>query len=218
MKKIYYIAVASIVLLATSCNGFLDKQPSDSLTTDMALSNLSDLQTALVGMYDGVQGNSSSISWYGAKQFYRADVAGDLMNANGNGKRTSSDWELNYTGPSSPNMWNVPYNVIRRANNIIAAISGGKITDGTPEQINHIKGQALTVRALAHFDLARNYGMTYTADNGVSLGAPIILEPSLPESLPSRNTVAEMYEQVITDLKDAISLMNTKKKIGRAHV
>ena len=180
----------------------------------MALSNLSDAQTALVGMYDGIQGNSSSISWYGAKQFYRADVAGDLMNANGNGKRTSSDWELNYTAPSSPNMWNVPYNVIRRANNIIAAINGGNITDGTPAQVNHIKGQALAVRALAHFDLARNYGMPYTADNGASLGTPLVLEPAAPDALPSRNTVAEMYTQIISDLTEAISLMNNAKNIG----
>ena len=56
--------------------------------------------------------------------------------------------------------------------------------------------------------------MTYTADNGDSLGAPIVLEPSLPESLTARNTVAEMYEQVIADLNDAISLMNTEHVTG----
>ena len=94
------------------------------------------------------------------------------------------------------------------------AINDGKIADGTQEEVNHIKGQALAIRALAHFDLARNYGLPYTSDNGASLGAPIILEPSVPESLPARNTVAEMYEQVIKDLKEAVSLMNNKKVTG----
>ncbi len=214
MKKIYYIFILCIGLSLTACNDFLDKMPTTSLPTDIAISNISDAQTALVGVYDGVQGASNRINWYGAQQLYRGDVAGDLMCSNGAGKRSSSCFEMGYTGPASPNIWNIPYNVIRRANNIISAIDEGKIKDGTTEQINHIKGQALTIRALAHFDLSRNYGLPYTADNGASLGTPIVTEPLASEATPARNTVAEMYVQIIKDLKEAISLMNDKKNPG----
>lgn len=216
MKKIIYslIALSAVTITATSCKDFLDKEPTTSLSTELAITNLKDAQTALVGVYDGVQGNSGAVSWYGARQIYRADVAGDLMQANGAGKRCSADFEMNWTGVASPNIWDVPYNVIRRANNIIKAIEDGKIKDGTPAQINHIKGQALTVRALAHFDLARNYGLPYTADNGVSLATPIVTTPLLPDAQLPRNTVAEVYTQVIKDLTDAIALMNTSKNLG----
>lgn len=216
MKKILssIIALSSVVMLTTGCQDFLDKTPSTALSTDIAITNIQDAQTALVGLYDGVQGSSSRISWYGAQQLYRPDVAGDLMCANGSGKRCSSSFELGYTAPASPNIWNIPYNVIRRANNIIKAIDDGKVTDGSPADVNHIKGQALTIRALAHFDLARNYGKPYTADNGASLAAPIVTEALLPDATPARNTVAEVYTQVIKDLKDAIGLMGTDKKPG----
>ncbi|MCS2250422.1 hypothetical protein NXX33_22055 [Bacteroides fragilis] len=47
--------------------------------------------------------------------------------------------------------------------------------------------------------------MPYTADNGASLGVPVIVKPLERNDLPSRNTVAEVYTQVITDLTDAIN-------------
>ncbi len=46
--------------------------------------------------------------------------------------------------------------------------------------------------------------MPYTADNG-ALGVPVIVKPLERNDLPSRNTVAEVYTQVITDLTDAIN-------------
>ena len=58
------------------------------------------------------------------------------------------------------------------------------------------------------FDLTRFFGYTYLKDNGASLGVPIITSASATaDSKPSRNTVAECYDQIIKDLKNAASLM-----------
>lgn len=213
MKKILYSLtyIAITVSLTTSCNGFLDQLPSTEVPSDLAIENMNDAEVALNGVYDGFQEKEA---YYGAKMIYRPDVCGDMIQANGPGKRSSSDYEMNYTGPASPNIWDVPYNAIRRCNKLIAAIEGGKVKDGAEADVNDIKGQALTLRALAHFDLARNYGKTYTADNGASLGVPIILQPTLPADKPARSTVAEVYTQVIKDLTTAIPLLKTKKSKG----
>ena len=56
------------------------------------------------------------------------------------------------------------------------------------------------MRGLALFDLTRLFGMPYTLDNGASLGVPIEIKTELPTHQPSRNTVAECYNQVIKDL------------------
>ena len=64
------------------------------------------------------------------------------------------------------------------------------------------------IRGLALFDLTRFFGYTYLKDNGASLGVPIITSASATaDSKPSRNTVAECYDQIIKDLKNAASLM-----------
>lgn len=216
MKNTIYslIFLAATSLFTTGCSDFFDKIPTTSLPTEIAINSYQDAQAALNGLYNGVQGSSDKVDWYGAVQIYRGDVSGDMMSVNGTGKRSSSCYELSYNTQTTPNIWDIPYNVIRQANNIINSINLGKVTDGDTKDVDHIKGQALAIRALAHFDLVRNYSTTYTADNGASLGIPIVTDPLMPEATPARNTVAEVYTQVIKDLKSAIELMNTTKTAG----
>lgn len=216
MKKLLYSLsfIALTVAMTTSCNSFLDQSPSTELPTDGAIVNIGDAKTALNGVYDAFQGNNANTSYYGAQMIYRPDVCGDMMQPGGVGKRSSGNYEMDYTGPASPNIWNVPYDAIRRCNNLIVAIDAGKVADGAAEDVSNIKGQALTLRALAHFDLARNYGKPYTADNGASLGVPIVLTPLLPADKPARSTVVQVYTQVIADLTAAIPMLKTDKSTG----
>lgn len=207
MKKIYKsIALTVTILGLVSCgNDWLDTKPADGIPTSEAITNYNDALTARTGMYDGLQGNSTYTSYYAARMFYYGDVRGEDMQARTQGMRSSSCYEMRYTVDDAPNMWNVPYNVLRRANRLIQAIDNKKVTDAKEEQIGKIYSEALVVRALVHFDLVRIYSMPYTTDNGASLGIPIILEPLEKEALPSRNTVAEVYTQVIKDLNSAIN-------------
>lgn len=207
MKKIYKsIALVFAILSLSSCgNDWLDRKPADSIPSEEAINNYDYALNARTGMYDGIQGNSNSTSYYAARMFYYGDVRADDMQATTQGMRSSSCYEMRYSADDAPNMWNKPYNVIRRANRLIEAINDKKVTDAPEEKINKIYSEALVVRAMAHFDLVRIYGMPYTADNGASLGVPIILKPLDQYDLPSRNTVAEVYTQVIKDLTDAIN-------------
>ena len=71
---------------------------------------------------------------------------------------------------------------------------------------NDLEGQALTIRGLALLTL-RFFGYTYLKITA-SLELPIITSASATaDSKPSRNTVAECYDQIIKDLKNAASLM-----------
>lgn len=211
------------VLISTfvySCSDFLDTRQYSSLSSDIAISNISDANAALIGIYDGLQGNSSNTTYYASRMNYYGDVRGDDMQASGSGNRTSSVYEMQYNEDNAPVIWGLPYNVIRRANNLIKALEAGKVTDASEEVINDLKGQALAIRALAHFDLVRVYGKPYSVDKGASMGVPIVLEPLEPSASPSRNTVEEVYTQVIKDLNDAIGLMknSTSAKLGYMNV
>lgn len=223
MKNIFKnIAIGiALIFITSSCgNEWLNLNPSDGVDSETAISNIEDAKTALAGMYDGLQGNSSYPSYYAARMMYYGEVRGDDMQARVAGSRSSQMYELNYTKDDAQQIWFVPYRVIRRANNIIKAIDEGKVTDGTDAQKGDICSQAMVVRALAHFDLVRVYGKPYDMDNGASYGVPIITMPIANTDTPGRNTVAEVYTQVIKDLTDAINSNNlsTGKTTGYFNV
>ena len=191
----------------TACgDSWLNMSPSNALPADEAITTYKDAEVALTGVYDGLQGNSSRNSYYATRMFYYGDVRGEDMQARTQGMRSSATYEMRYTADNAPNMWTVPYNVIRRANRLIEAITEDKVTDASEGQLNNLMAEALVVRALVHFDLVRIYAKPYNMDNGASLGVPIVLEPLSMDALPSRNSVEEVYTQVIKDLTDAIDL------------
>lgn len=216
MKKIliYSLLLTSAGFMGSCSASFLDRYPTNALPTPLAINNYTDAVTALSGMYYMVRGTSGNQTYYGARLWYYGDVRGDDMQAQKMGNRSSSCYEMRYTLGDAPNMWDVPYDCLRRANNIIAAIEEGKVTDASVADVNDIKGQALAIRGLIHFDLARIYGKPYTADNGASLGPAIVLDPVDADYKPSRNTVAETYAQAIKDLTDAASLLSKNKNAG----
>lgn len=220
ITKIYKSFVFSVAMfgLSSCVNNWLDQAPSNGIPTSQAITNYNDARTAMYGMYDGLQGNSTYREYYAARMFYYGDVRADDMQARDQGMRTSSCYEMRYTVDDAPAIWNVPYNVIRRANRIIEAVDNKKILDAEKYQkeVNDIYAQAKVVRALVHFDLVRIYGNPYTSDKGASLGVPFVDTALGTDSQLGRETVAGVYEKVIKDLTEAVNsgALYKSEKVG----
>lgn len=200
--------------LSSCVNDWLDVAPSDGTDADAALTSSSDLDAARTGMYKALKGNSSFVDYYGQQFFVYGDVhAGDDYQYNniGGSNRASFYYDMNYQTASEFNTstvsWQSPYVVIGRANRIIAAAEGGKLSDAVEAKakIEQYAAEAKVLRALAHFDLVRIYGKPYTEDQGASLGVPLVTEVLESNAKPARSTVAEVYTQVVKDLTEAIS-------------
>ena len=204
--------------LSSCVNDWLDVAPSDGTDADAALTSSSDLAAARTGMYKALKGNSSLVDYYGQQFFVYGDVhAGDDYQYNnlGGSNRASFYYDMNYqtaseftSSTSSSNVaWKSPYNVIGRANRIIAAAEGGALSDAAEAKatIDQYAAEAKVLRALAHFDLVRIYGKPYTEDQGASLGVPLVTGVLESNAKPARSTVAEVYTQVVKDLTEAIS-------------
>lgn len=209
-KTIIYLGLG---LIFSSCgNDWLNLGPSTAEQSDKAIVDYKSASVALTGVYDGLQGSSSRTSYYAARMFYYGDVRGEDMQARTQGMRSSSCYEMRYIATDAPNMWSIPYNVIRRANNVIKALDDDKVLDATPDQLNNLRAEALVVRALVHFDLCRIYAKPYSmGDPKSNLGVPIVKVPLDMSAIPGRNTVEEVYKQVIDDLTEALSLKNGLK-------
>lgn len=216
LKSIYKVMGCAILAasLSSCVNDWLDVAPSDGTDADAALTSSSDLDAARTGMYKALKGNSSLVDYYGQQFFVYGDVhAGDDYQYNniGGSNRASFYYDMNYQTASEFNTstvsWQSPYVVIGRANRIIAAAEGGKLSDAVEAKakIEQYAAEAKVLRALAHFDLVRIYGKPYTEDQGASLGVPLVTEVLESNAKPARSTVAEVYTQVVKDLTEAIS-------------
>lgn len=202
MKNFKIFILSVVALFMVSCEGFLELTPAQSLSTQEALEDLDGFETALFGAYDDLQ----SVGYYGRNYIVMPEIEADMVyltisNSNRFLANYIHQWvptNGDYTG-----LWNIGYRTILRANNIINSIDE---VEGDATRKNQIKGEATAIRALAHFDLVRWFAKQPTNGNPSSdLGIPIVLESIIAE--PARNTVAEVYTQIIADLTSAKGLV-----------
>ena len=209
MKKIAYTLATALLLAGslTSCDKKLNIDPVNSVRDDLALLTSSDVEAALVGSYTGIQ-NSEVYGGY-------IQLMSDLL---------ADDGEVTFVGTFVPPIqinrktiirdngfvqaiWVNAYNVINRANNVLANID--KLD--TPAKRTRIEGEAKFIRSAMYFELVRLYAKDWADGNPSSnLGVPLVLAPTRVLDAASqvrRNTVAEVYTQVIADLIDAEAKM-----------
>lgn len=215
MKRIYIKSIASVALMGlitfTSCSGYLDTLPSDSLVSDEAITTQDDAETALNGAYYAL----ITDTYYGNDFLVRAEVGGEDVQTSAIGKRTENYYRYMYRQNTSPKtLWSIPYRTINRINVLLKAIEAGIIPD--TDALKQVKGEALALRALCHFDLLITYGYPYLKDKGTSLGVPLVEKVLLATDLPARATVAEGYAMVLRDLDNAKNLV--KEDIVNGHI
>lgn len=200
-NHIIVFALIGAMMSVTSCKkSFLEKFPPTALPPEQALATESDLQAALRGAYAGLRATDFLVR--------TVPVLGDLLADNTYVSLTNSGRYIvfnNYTWTVADGnvagFWTGAYAAILRANNII----NSNVT--ATANVSQYKGEAYAIRALCYFYLVRYFAKPYTDDPN-SLGVPIVLEYN-PAAKPPRNTVAEVYTQIISDLNQAVSLMTT---------
>lgn len=207
--KFRYTCIAllsAVFILVSSCKKtFLDRRPYDSVASDIAITNVSDMQAALSGAYS----NMLSANLYGRSIPLFGDlVADNVYISTINSNRYLDFFQINYTvvDANAQGIWQSAYSTILRANNVINSSIQGNA------EIDQLRGEALAIRALMYFELVKFYAKPFTVDpNGT--GVPVILEYN-PALKPQRNTTAEVYTRIEQDLTQAISLMTKNKSSG----
>ena len=205
-----------LLIVAQSCSeDFLDQVPSTQ-QSPTSITTLADAQIVLNGAYELLQDND----YYNCNMITSNDARSDDMQTIDWG-RIEEEYLYLYTKDLDfdNSIWGHPYKVIRHVNNILRFIDGIEASsDAEIIEKQGIEGQALTIRALAHFDLCRMFGKAYSHDGGASLGVPIVTEALDPDAKLERNTVAEVYNQVMNDLTAAIALLPDNSNYKKINV
>ena len=204
--KSFILAAALLPALASCKKDFFDLNPYDALPVEDATKTVADLNVVANGMYAGLRYASATGAaggLYGRTLPIKGDLAADnlyLKNNNSGRYLAFRDFNQTVADGEATQVWVESYDVIKRANTVINTQLASSAA------VDQLRGEALAVRALMHFELVRNFAIPYTvAPNG--LGVPIVTEFS-QNSRPARNTTAEVYTQIISDLNEAFNLMS----------
>ena len=210
MKRIIISLMASLALvgITSSCKGFLETEPATAIKTNKALKEHSLLQAAIRGLYDELQGSSSSTSYYAQSFTIMGDVRGDDMQCPTVGSRGNAYYKMDYTRHNIYGPWYTVYSVIRGANRLLQMCDNLKqrASEISLKEIANAKAQAQAIRALCYFDLCRVYAVPYAYSNGgTALGVPLVMSVLENSAMPGRNTLKECYDFIIKELNEAIA-------------
>ena len=202
MKRSYNQIILLFLLFfgSSSCKkSFYDLKPYDALDPQAAANNDAELNVLVNGMYAGMR----NVDLYGRTLPVKGDLSADnvyLRTGNSGRYTTLRDFNQTVANSEANNIWVAAYDVIKRANHVL---SSNLISSPT---IDELKGEAYAVRALMHFELVRNFAHPYTvAPNDP--GVPIVTTIN-QNTLPGRNTVKEVYTQIISDLNKAYDMIS----------
>ena len=202
-----------MTIIITSCSeSFLELNPQQGVSDTEALTNIEDFQSSITGVYNEI----SSSDYYGRYMIMIPDVMADDVKQNSQANRIIfyAEHVVNVSDANASATWTNMYQAINAANQIIN--SDVEVPASIQSQKDHIIGEAHALRGLIYFDLARFFAQHYTFTGGATHpGVPLILNFD-PNNKPSRNTVNEVYDQVISDMTKAISLMEGDARSGNS--
>lgn len=203
-KLISIISIVALFGLLTRCDKYLDLEPSQNISENIALTSDENVKHVLTGAY----------SQFALPGIYGGNILRNSELLGGNGE---IQWVGTYIDPrqifnktmlaanSEPQVqWRDSYAVINTVNNILGALAVVKDADR-----DRVEGEALFLRGLMYFDLVRFFADQYQFGvANTQLGVPLVLTPTrgiTASSFVTRNTVDEIYNQVLADLTSAAS-------------
>ncbi|MFB6457205.1 RagB/SusD family nutrient uptake outer membrane protein [Chitinophaga sp. Hz27] len=200
IKKWTWVAcLATSPILYTSCNKMLDIKPTDQVDEEDIFQSVSTVNRAVLGVYAG---------WAPEYTLRIGSVMADECVIGPKNAGVNGDAQLlyrwSYTGfdPAIAAPWTNGYQVINRANRILAGLSKVPVqNDADNSAKQQLEGELLAIRAFQHFELYRIYANSYLPEG---LAVPYITITD-NNNKPARPSTAEFMAKLQEDLDKAMT-------------
>jgi starch-binding outer membrane protein, SusD/RagB family len=205
INKLYFGFLLVLLFTGVSCNkDFLDRNPLNSVSSQIFWASEADVQTALAGVYSRLQQN-----FLGYERVYLDGLTDNAYLDPGNGNQSNM---TNMTtgsisaglGGALPNMYSTPYRAIASCNYFLDNIDKAPLTDAKK---NGYKAEVRFIRALSYFDLVQSFG-------------GVVIYKNFPEKLEdakiAKSTKEQVYAFIEEDLDFAIANLPDEKYNGHA--
>ena len=207
MKKIIYTMIIACTTLFASCDSWLEVKPYDQIAEGELQKSEEGYQKMLNGIYidlnsDALYGQTLSVEMI--EVMGGAYTIGTDNSVWGNYKDLSSyQYNTEYWRDRLDQTWNKAYALILNCNKILETIDGNKnlFTDGS---YYIIKGEALALRAMLHFDMLRLFGPVYSKDSDKKAIPYYTKQTNSPEPIL---TAQEVMEKITADYEDALNYL-----------
>jgi starch-binding outer membrane protein, SusD/RagB family len=202
--KISLLLFPVLLLCMLSCNkDFLDRNPLNSVSTDIFWTSEADVQTAVTGVYTRLQQN-----FLGYERVYLDGLSDNAylgVNTNLGGMSQLTIGSISAGSGTSLNaMYSTPYRAITSCNYFLDNVDKAPISDAKK---NAAKAEVRFVRALAYFDLVQTFG-------------GVVINTSFPKTVEEekkpKSTADQVYTLIHQDLDFAIANLLDDKYNGHA--
>ncbi|MEL1255204.1 RagB/SusD family nutrient uptake outer membrane protein [Flavobacterium sp. DGU38] len=194
LKSTLYIFLP--VLLLNSCRDYVEVEP---VGNNRVLKYTSDYR-GLANNYNNITASGGIYLLANADVEFPTTYQSSVSTIWGN----SYTWkETIYDVSQGDSDWINLYKAVYYSNVILDGVMSSE--KGTEAEKKEIYAEAFVHRAFAYLQLVNTYGPQFDpASDNSEKAVPLLLKPLLYSSL-ERNTVGEVYDQIISDLKNALA-------------
>lgn len=197
-------------MMLSSCNDWLDVEPSTEMDQSSLFSNEAGFADAITGVYANMIDHElygGNLTWsmlemLGGGATYTYGFYGDVAQTTW---RTDAEWyNQSFRESHIDVIWNRMYNTIANCNAILSEIDNYKdVFSGDNYEI--MKGEVFGLRAFLHFDILRLFGGYPGSELDGKAFMPYVLE--LSSNVSPLLNADQVNELLILDLEEALRLM-----------
>lgn len=223
-NKLYIYLAAVLMITASGCEKIVEIDPQNSVTPQVALADVDGYQSVLISVYDRLQG----YGYYGRDMAIMGDALADnIFTATAISGSRYNTQNLN-TRNAHYGIWGNAYGAINELNTIISGIDALQNVPTSKVGLRvRVKAEALALRGMIYFDLARIYGYepnkipTTGTNANFNKSAVLRLVPTTLASNATsqpRATVLEVYNSIEKDLLASIAAFQSGPSVDPAFV
>ena len=214
LRTWYILPLYMVMMLGfSSCN--LDTFPSDELNSELLLQDAKGAEYIMDGCYAVLKDEVDFLGYasgncYVRHYFQMSEFPADniCLSAHTTDPLYEATAYMMTDGLKNVGtLWMVAYKAIYMTNTVIATLDPSK-----PEN-NQLLGEAYFMRGLMHLHMVTLYALPYSFGRD-NLGVP--LRTSTSSEGIKRNSVGEVYDQIVADLRKAADLMGQPRVAGNA--
>ncbi|MBB4034236.1 hypothetical protein GGR21_000121 [Dysgonomonas hofstadii] len=204
-KKSLYAIFASLIILFSSCDDYLEVTPPTGFTGEYIFSSEAEIKAAITGVYsimlnDDAYGNRLAYVYNPNTDVEMSGITTSAVSVNGG---DFACYEPKPYWTTLNGTWNTMYSIINQANDIIEGIETSDLytqADKTKtSEITQLYGEVKTLRAMLYLDLIRIWG------DVVFRTKPSTSDENFFVGVTDRN---EILEYLIGDLKSVEPAMS----------
>jgi starch-binding outer membrane protein, SusD/RagB family len=205
-KILIYLSFFLLAGVVTSCEDFLDIEPQLAVSDDAIYASHDGVINALHGAWERIAGPQL----YAGTSVFQSDLVANAGELNWIGTFIQyRQWNWKAMDPNDGFItakWARSYQAIDLTNNILSSLA--VVDEGHRARV---EGEARFIRGILYFELVRFYAAPYVqGEANTHDGVPLVLTPTAAitdDDYPSRAPVNAVYQQIISDLTQAKTLL-----------